>query len=250
MMAGERNYEPKAGPCEGCSRDETCCDHRGKSLCEKCWHAARECETPYAVYRDADGYCLTNGAYTLEEAQDRVQEMRERDEQQLASFEKYASSEDESESIRTHYGMLLAHCRSSTGRLYTSYTVKSCSEWFGERIAHPGYVDRKRSEVAAAAHPESHCPMPPPHSPPCSKNMGCTCSRCSRDRRSLVVLCNSDGVRGLIDYVVFRFRLRDDEIRALEEIVCPRPNARKSVGRTDKETREVGDKDQAARTAR
>lgn len=42
---------------------------------------------------------------------------------------------------------------------------------------------------------------------------------CERDRRSLNAVFAADGIFGLIDYVVFTNRLRDEELQNLREIL-------------------------------
>jgi hypothetical protein len=137
-------YVACAGPCVGCGRDEVCCDHRGRALCQTCWHGARSNETPYNVYRDCDGHLSCDGAYTKEEAEDWARELTERNEAQFAGFIRYRD-EAKNENTRAHYAALVDHLKN----IPRTHTAKPCDRWWGERMAHPGYMASRRATILA-----------------------------------------------------------------------------------------------------
>jgi|HubBroStandDraft_1064217.scaffolds.fasta_scaffold38917_3 hypothetical protein len=105
------DYEPIDGPCAACGRaDEVCCDHAGKPYCHDCWHKARGSEQPYNVVRE-DGSTVGGGSFLKEEAEELARGWME----------------------------------SSPWHL----TVVPAPRWWGERIAHPGYLDRRREAILA-----------------------------------------------------------------------------------------------------
>jgi hypothetical protein len=132
-----------------CGRDEVCCDHRGHALCQDCWHAAREGETPYAVFRDADNFCSSQGAYLKEEAEAKAAKRNEEERQRLVGYQRYVD-EATDDRIREHWLGVLKHAELCGP---VTYTAKPCDSWFGDRMAHPGYMARRRAALVAA-HPE------------------------------------------------------------------------------------------------
>jgi len=112
------DYEGRECACEGCSKIEACAQHRqGPWLCYDCWHAAREKEEPFNVVWQVDGMiCNTDGVYLKEEADDFARELNERNKT-------------------------------------TRYYAHPAHSWVGERMAHPGYMQRRRRAIFAK-HPE------------------------------------------------------------------------------------------------
>jgi hypothetical protein len=144
------SYEAIDGPCAACGRDEVCCDHRGRALCQDCWHGAREQETPYAAFRDADGR-QSGGAYLKEEAEARAKKLTDEEAQRLVRLAEYRDDPGATEASREHYAKLLARVAMSDPR-WGTFTARPCGSWGGDRMAHPGYMARRRAQVIAA-HP-------------------------------------------------------------------------------------------------
>ena len=152
------SYDPIDGPCAECKSDEVCCDHRGRALCQDCWHAARYREMPYVVVRDADGYVVGSanrfGASTRlkEEAEAAAAEMTEEEARVFALYQKDATDPASDESARAHWAGVVAHAE-AIGIGWRTYSAKPAECWYGDRIAHPGYMERRRAGIVAA-HPE------------------------------------------------------------------------------------------------
>lgn len=144
-------YEAIDGPCAECKRDEVCCDHRGRALCQSCWHAARYSEEPYAVFRDADGFCWSRSSYLKEEAEERAAKATAERADDLVRYAQYRD-EATSEKSRAHWQGNIDHAL-SIDPSWRTYTAKPCGSWFGDRIAHPGYMASRRAAIVAA-HPE------------------------------------------------------------------------------------------------
>jgi hypothetical protein len=100
---------------------ESCAEFEGKLLCYDCWHKAREATPPYHVRRksnpgsDFQQCCGVPAVYTYAEAVRRSAELN------------LGSDKD--------------------------WEPVPASDWFGERISHPGYMARRRAAVMAE-HPE------------------------------------------------------------------------------------------------
>jgi hypothetical protein len=149
----QENGERRAivGPCATCGLDDVCADHRGKPYCHDCWHAARYQETPYAVFREADNYCLSHGSKLKEEAEAHAARMTAEEQHNFEVY-KLAPANDPSDPNQDHYAQLVAHDK-AIGPGWRTYVAKPCQSWFGDRIAHPAYMIRRRAAVIAA-HPE------------------------------------------------------------------------------------------------
>jgi hypothetical protein len=146
---GEEEYEETlVASCGRCGSVEVLDDYRDEKLCQDCWHAARSAETPYAVYRDEDGRCVCDGAYTKEEAEDWAQEKRDGDAKAMACWIQCRDDAD-SESARAHWQRHLDHIAKNC-HLYGQYTAKPCKHWWGERIAHNGYMNRRRRALRSS----------------------------------------------------------------------------------------------------
>jgi hypothetical protein len=137
---------PVDGPCTQCGLDETCALFNERPLCQDCWHDARERETPYAVFRDVDGYCCSDGAYLKEEAEERA---REKTAEDLARYESFFKHRDEaqSEERREHWKSVIAWASAPGAAAWRTYTAKPVGSWFGHRTAHPAYMDRRRKAL-------------------------------------------------------------------------------------------------------
>ena len=105
------------GPCVECSADKICADFQGRALCNDCWHAARERTTPFVVRRVSLPTWTLDRTYLEAEAKDFAREMERR----------------------------------SGGR--ETWEHAPTTHWYGDRIAHPGYMTERRAAVLAA-HPE------------------------------------------------------------------------------------------------
>lgn len=142
-MGYDMTYAPVSGPCAACDCTETCCDHRGTALCQDCWHAAREAESAYAVFRVEDGMLWSDGAYVREEAE---ADATRRNEQAIAAMEGRRAdalaivARIEREKALEGVRMRLA---------WSTYEARPCGQWFGNRMAHPGYLDHRRHRIAA-----------------------------------------------------------------------------------------------------
>lgn len=101
------------------------------------------------VYRDADNYCRSNGAYLKEEAEERAAKWTAEDAERLASFVRYRDDPASSESTRAHYARLVDHALSIDPGWHT-YSARPCERWWGERTAHPGYMARRRAALGAS----------------------------------------------------------------------------------------------------
>ena len=144
------SYDPIDGPCAECNSDEVCCDHRGRALCQDCWHDARYRETPYIVRRIADGFTFCGGSYLKEEAEEWA---RKRTAEHVASKD-YWRKRAEDEPNEKGGGLWVAqHPEIATVSDYDRFEAVPCESWWGERIAHPGYMARRRASIVAA-HPE------------------------------------------------------------------------------------------------
>jgi hypothetical protein len=88
----------------------------GRWLCNDCWHSVRETTLPPFYIKRDDGYSPNAFAQTKSEAE--------------AQFAKYYGS---------WYG--------------PRWSVVPADRWFGDRIAHPGYMAKRRAAVLAE-HPE------------------------------------------------------------------------------------------------
>jgi hypothetical protein len=98
---------------------------------------------PYAVFRDADGYCTSGGAYLKEEVEERALEMTKADADQLACWVRYRDEAD-NEKTRAHWATHLAHVEAG-GTAWRTYSAKPVAGWFGHRTAHPAYMSRRRA---------------------------------------------------------------------------------------------------------
>lgn len=144
------NYDPIDGPCVECKSDEVCCDHRGKALCQDCWHAARYREQPYVVRRVADGFVMCSGTYLKEEAEDWAAKKTAQCQASKDYWRKRAEDEPDSKGG----GLWVAeHPELVTMSDYDRFEAAPCESWWGDRIAHPGYMARRRAAIVAE-HPE------------------------------------------------------------------------------------------------
>lgn len=125
--------ESRECKCAECSKEMICAAFGGRWLCERHWHVAREATPPFNVrlVRSAETrakygdifigmYRGPNGVYTAAEA---------------AECAARKNLENE---------------RTGSSERWEPIPAPS---WGGERIAHPGYMARRRGEVLAA-HPE------------------------------------------------------------------------------------------------
>lgn len=141
----EEYAETLVGPCSKCGSVEILDDHRGARLCQDCWHAARESETPYAVYRISDGYCACNGASLKEEAEAHAAEMTKRDR------DTYDYIVEQAESGSAHYASHVAHWKKCGAyQKWPTHEARPCGRWWGDRIAHNGYMASRRTAVITA----------------------------------------------------------------------------------------------------
>jgi hypothetical protein len=108
--------------------------------------------------RDADGYILGSanrfGASTRlkEEAEESAAKKTEEEARIFALHREYATDPTSSEASRVHYAEIVAHAE-AIGVGWRTYSAKPAEYWYGDRIAHPGYMARRRAGVLAA-HPE------------------------------------------------------------------------------------------------
>lgn len=133
------SYDPIDGPCAECKSDEVCCDHRGRALCQDC-----------CVVGSANRF----GASTRlkEEAEAAAAEMTEEEARVFALYQKDATDPASDESARAHWAGVVAHAE-AIGIGWRTYSAKPAECWYGDRIAHPGYMERRRAGIVAA-HPE------------------------------------------------------------------------------------------------
>jgi hypothetical protein len=111
-------YEGRECKCDDCGDETVCAEFQGKWYCNYCWHTAREKTQPWKVRRVADHYPGGTGVYTQPEAEDFARELDRR--------------------------------YNAPGR----YEAYPADDWYGDRIAHPGYMATRRAAVLAA-HPAS-----------------------------------------------------------------------------------------------
>lgn len=138
------SYEPIDGPCADCGRaDEVCCDHRGRALCQDCWHAAREREQPYIVRRVADRLTWFQGTYLKEEAEARAAEKTAERQAGKDYWRRRAEEEPDSPGG----GLWVAKNPTLvTMTDWDRFEAVPCDSWWGNRIAHPGYMARQLRE--------------------------------------------------------------------------------------------------------
>lgn len=144
------DYVACDGPCADCRRDDICCDSFGRPLCNDCWHSARYKAIPYAVFRDADGFCWSRSSYLKAEAEERAAHATAEDERSLA-FQIAERDDPNNDEARTaHYRNSVEHTLLTRAQGWGKYTAKPCPSWFGDRWAHPGYMAKRRRELGAA----------------------------------------------------------------------------------------------------
>jgi len=133
-------YDAQSAPCEGCGADEVTCLHRSKRLCQSCWHRARYAEDPYVAIDDR---CLVFGQSSclLEEAELHVAALNDVERRKRAYYRMEASRYPDDG--RTGY-----HARARSPLIV--WRVERAKEWFGDRIAHPGYLDSRRRALGFA----------------------------------------------------------------------------------------------------
>ena len=123
-------YAPCDGPCADCKRDEICCDSLGRPLCNDCWHAARYLLPPFIVRR-GDGL-LCGSAQLQSEAEDFAKELTA---QEQKTHDWYVQ-EGRPPPLEGFPEL-------------RSFVVRSVDRWFGDRIAHPGYMAQRRAGLVA-----------------------------------------------------------------------------------------------------
>jgi len=120
-------YAPCDGPCADCKRDEICCDSLGRPLCNDCWHTARYLLPPFKVVRD-DGF-VCGSAQLQSEAEEFVAELTARDQKAIDWYVK------DGQAVPPH--------------LSRSFSARPADQWYGDRIAHPGYMAQRRAGLVA-----------------------------------------------------------------------------------------------------
>ena len=107
-----KELHPKAEvrDCDGCGEENVWCEPRPTGwLCESCWHEDREKEQPYVYRRLSPPHFTCGACRTLEEAQE-----------YLPEFERINREK---------------------------YEIVPAGSWHGDRVAHAGYMTRRRAEI-------------------------------------------------------------------------------------------------------
>lgn len=125
--------EERTCKCAVCDTETICAGFKGRWLCETHWHAAREATPPFNVR-------LVRDEETRAEYGDIF----------IGMWKGPRSVYTEAEAAEVAARKNLENERTGNKERWEAVPGPS---WIGERIAHPGYMNRRRAEVLAA-HPE------------------------------------------------------------------------------------------------
>jgi hypothetical protein len=113
------------GPCRDCGADEVCEPIDGRNLCNDCWHRARYQKQPWGVERV--------------DSPDTIARIRTWAPEYTVYRTGMAYLEHEAKEFAVEM------TRRSGGR--EEWKAVPVERWYGDRIAHPGYMQKRRRAI-------------------------------------------------------------------------------------------------------